>query len=694
MRFRLSAARLLGGWVCVWVCVGFATCCPAQAPSSLPTSMLPAGSLPTPDEASQHKGTVIFSRSGEGADAAHVEKSTSPAAETKSDGNPSASSLNPVTPVDSVDSVDPASPTAVESSAAINTERIAITVTAMDLDVRLHTIDQAFAARAHLVVRNDGSLPLPHLLLQLSSSLHWDQIRILNAPGARAIAFTQTRIKSDADHTGALTEARIRLAQPLAPGATLPLDLDYSGHIPQAADRLVAVGTPDRAARLTDWDRIGPEFTGLRGFGNVVWYPVASTPVFLGDGSRLFDEIGAHRQRSSSAHFKLELTVEFQPGHAPNLALINGLPVLLTITNANADAEVSGVAHANFEDRLLGFDEPSLFVAIRSEHTTRNMSLWAREQNETKLKLWLNAASDVSPLLMTWLGKPRSVLTLLDLPEAGDAPFETGAMLAVSLAHQSPAELDALEGMLAHALTHSWIAVHEPSLAGFARPVWLNEGLAQFISTLWIEKQHGRDQALHALESSRPALALAEPESPGAGEGQPLNKAISPIFIRTKAAYVLWMLRDQAGDTPLQAALGNLTEADGTADGATTDRFEKLILKYASAQANANLTRFFADWVNADKGLPDLSIDGVYSSAASTPGSWLVAVDVANAGYAAAEVAVVVRSATNSASDRISVPARGKMAQRILIEGKPIFVQVNDGTVPESEDSIHVKKLN
>src|ERR1035437_10724342 len=84
---------------------------------------------------------------------------------------------------------------------------------------------------------------------------------------------------------------------------------------------------------------------------------------------------------------------------------------------------------------------------------------------------------------------------------------------------------------------------------------WLSEGVAHFMGTLWIEKQAGREQALGALEAARQALALAEPASPGESAGQPLAQAISPVYYRTKATYVLWMLRDVAGDSTLSAAL-------------------------------------------------------------------------------------------------------------------------------------------
>jgi hypothetical protein len=42
----------------------------------------------------------------------------------------------------------------------------------------------------------------------------------------------------------------------------------------------------------------------------------------------------------------------------------------------------------------------------------------------------------------------------------------------------------------------------------------------------------------------------------------------------------------------------------------------------------------------------------------------------------------------------VIVPGRSKAIQRILILGKPTEVQVNDGTVPEIQASIHITRLD
>jgi aminopeptidase N len=238
---------------------------------------------------------------------------------------------------------------------------------------------------------------------------------------------------------------------------------------------------------------------------------------------------------------------------------------------------------------------------------------------------------------------------------------------------------------LAHALTHAFLRTltHSP-------PAWLDEGVAHFMGTLWVEKQSGRDKALESLEATRPALALAEPSSPGESTGQPLAQAIAPIYYRTKAAYVLWMLRDLAGDAALSAALRAYNPAADNSKGYGKDsgpgEFEQLV---EQASERHDLGWFFADWVDADKGLPDIAVDTVFPSSVAS-GNTLVAVDLSNSGYAAAQVPVTVRTADTSVTQRVLVPARGKAVQRILIQGQPTQVQVNDGTVPESQASVHV----
>jgi hypothetical protein len=562
---------------------------------------------------------------------------------------------------------------------AQDAEREAVTFTAFDMDVHLRVEMHQIAVRALVTVRNDGKTPLTRVPLQISSSLNWERIRVRGKDTAVQVA----TLNSDADHTGQLHEAAVPLELPLAPGESLQLDATYSGPITASAQRLLAIGTPQGMALHSDWDQIDTQFTGLRGFGNVVWYPVSSIPVILGDGARLFDEIGEHKLRLSGAAFRLHLTIEFPHGQAPAVTVINGHPAELNITDSSgAGSDIAGIATANVDGPALGFETPSLFLAMRKAHAGTNVTAWTLPDNEVAVQSWTAAAATVTPFLQGWLGRqPRAQLTLLDLPDPQDSPYETGALLATSL-HDGPS--GQLEGILAHALTHAWIE---------SPRAWLSEGVAHFMGTLWIEKQQGREKALGALEAGRPALALAEPASPGDNVGQPLAKAIAPVYFRTKATYVLWMLRDIAGDPTLSAALRAYDpsqEGTGSGNGTGSSAFEALLER---AGPRGNLSWFFADWIDADKGLPDLSIESVFPSAAQA-GNWLVAVNLANSGYAAAEVPVTVRTAATSVTQRVRIPGRSKVVQRILIQGKPTEVQVNDGTVPESQASVHITKLD
>jgi hypothetical protein len=587
----------------------------------------------------------------------------------------------------------------VEAPTASDAEREAVTFTEFNMDVHLRSAEHEIAVRALITVRNDSKSPLAQVPLEISSALHWERIRV----GAHDTPYTVATLNSDTDHTGQLHEAAVKLATPLAPGATLQLDVTYSGAIPQSAQRLVAIGTPEDVALHSDWDAIDADFTGLRGFGDVVWYPASAPPVILGDGARVFDEMGEHKLRMAGAHFFLRLTVEFPHGHVPTVAVINGHSVPLAVTEPQSGSdEISGVATATLDSAMLGFEAPSLFVAVRAEHHATNTTIWTLPATDAApdaaVDEWASAVSTVTPFLQGWLGQtPRSQLTILDLPDPEDAPFETGPLLVTVIRHGTP---DQITGAMAHALTHAWMS---------SPRAWLSEGVAHFMGTLWLEKQSGRQKALEALESGRSALALIEPPSPGESEGQPLAQAISPVYYRTKATYVFWMLRDLVGDPALSATLRAYDPAQDAARGlgpnSGSGSFEKLL---EQAGLRRDLSWFFADWVDGDKGLPDITIDKVYFASAEMAGhrpnasdsgegpeanGWIVTVDLANSGYAAAEIPVTVRNPDTSVTQRVLVPARGKATQRILIQGRPTEVQANDGTVPETEASVHVRDL-
>jgi len=563
---------------------------------------------------------------------------------------------------------------ASEAPAVSDAERTATKITSLDLDVRIVSEGQQIAVRGLVTVQNVGSAPLRQIPLQLSSSLKWERVR----SASQELQFSSRTLESDVDDTLRLHEAVVQLPEPLAVGASRQLDVLYSGRIDTRAERLVSLGVPDDSVAHSDWDQIGAEFTALRGFGNVVWYPVASIPVIVNDGARLSEEIGQQKLRAVGSSFRLKLTVEFPSEHAPALAAVNGHRLKLSISDPGVTGtDVPGIATADTGETKLGFAAPSLIVASGAARPGTHMTVYADHQDEVAIQSWLAASKTVSPMIERWLGlESRDELTVVDLPDADDLPWESGALLAIPV-RDGPA--DQIQSVLAHSLTHAWMA---------PTPYWLNEGAANFMGAMWDDNEHRRERALATLERGRGALALAEPPSPGEGQGQPLLKATSPVYYSTKAAWVLWMVRDAVGDDALRAAL---QASNNMKDTASSEHGFQEALKAAAPRRD--LKWLFSDWIDADRGLPDLSVDKVYPNAVQS-GNWLVSVTISNVGYAAAEVPVTVRSATNTTTERVLVPARGTVTPRILVQGKPTEAQVNDGSVPETEATVHITHLN
>jgi hypothetical protein len=546
--------------------------------------------------------------------------------------------------------------------------RRAILFTKYALDVRLETRDASLHARAIVTVKNDGATALAAIPLQISSSLRWEAIDAESKP----LRFVHHTVPTDADHTGAMNEALVTLPAPLAPGAERMLTVFYSGTVAPTAQRLTSIGTPPDIAAHSDWDGIREEFTGLRGFGNVLWYPVASVPVALGEGDLYFREIGMTKLRESSAIMSMTVTEEFS-GVAPTVAFLDGVPVGIETTSP-ASGDLPGIATTKLPETRLGFATPTLFLARRTLEAGNGLKLYARQSDAAAAQSYMTAASILSSQMTDWFGAtPKAELNVLDPAEVEDSPFEERSLLVTPIANVDPKRL---LGPMSHALTHAY----------FASPrQWLEEGTAQFMGSLWREHQDGREAAITEMDNQRGALALAETADPDQDAGQPLIAAHDPVFYRTKALYVFWMLRGIVGDKPLAAALKRYDPAQDT----SPEYFEQL-LEQASGQ---KLDSFFSDWVNRDRGLPDLGIESITPSKGSGEDSYIVAVTVSNAGTAVADVPVTISSADATITERMRIAPKGRATRRFLVHGRPLEAQVNDGTTPEIEASVHRKEI-
>jgi hypothetical protein len=621
-----AAALLCGTWRAV----------PAQQNSS-PTATPPASQAETP-KPSNPNAKILFSRSDE---------------------NPPPAQSQPAT--------------SVPAAQVTDQQREALTYTAYDLDIHLNPQQHTLAARARVTVRNDGAASLSVVPVQLSSALSFEDV----ISNGRRMKFGTQLINSDVDHTGQLREAVVELPEPLAPKGELKLDVVYSGTIEPSARRLEQLGTPAQIAAQTDWDEISADFVGLRGFGNVVWYPVSSAPALLGDGAKVFTEIAAQKTRQAAATIQMRVSAEFFDVPS-SVAVLNGHVEEIASPAAMPSGGFPGVVTCSYGPSPLGFHLPTLFLSTSAAREGNGLRVYPRGEDVANAQGYMTAATMVQPLLQQWLGaKAKEQLTVIDLPEAGDAAFEEGSALFTSVAPDAP---EKLAPQLAHALAHVY----------FDSPrEWLDEGVASFMGTLWTERMHDRNLALETLESNRGALAFAEPATPGAGPGQDLLHASDAIYYRTKATYVLWMLRDLAGDRQLSAALKDYRSADDTQAG----YFERLVERSDGVDSAKDLKWFFDNWVYQDRGLPDLSIAAVHSSAGAQSGEYLVGIDILNDGFAEAEVPLTVQSLSGTLTERVRLPGKTRTTHRMLVQGAPREVTLNDGTVPEVAATIHRRTL-
>jgi hypothetical protein len=127
------------------------------------------------------------------------------------------------------------------------------------------------------------------------------------------------------------------------------------------------------------------------------------------------------------------------------------------------------------------------------------------------------------------------------------------------------------------------------------------------------------------------------------------------------------------------------------------DRDPKEFQRVLEQCSHKDLNWLFDDWVYRDHGLPDLTIANVTPRQLPAQGlkgpSWFISVEVRNNGDAAAEVPVTIRSGALTATERLRIMGRSSASTRIVFEGTPDEVIVNDGSVPEVGAAMHIKRL-
>jgi hypothetical protein len=201
-----------------------------------------------------------------------------------------------------------------------------------------------------------------------------------------------------------------------------------------------------------------------------------------------------------------------------------------------------------------------------------------------------------------------------------------------------------------------------------------------------VEHERGRESALNYMGLHRTAFAEAEKAaSPSEADASRslINTTIEEYY-RSKAMCVWWMLRDTIGDASLKKALHAYHAED--------DKDPAYVQKLIERVSQRDLQWFFDDWVYHDRGLPDFKIESAFPVKTPSNG-YIITVTVTNSGGAGAEVPVIVKASGGDVMKRLEVRARGKVVTRIEVSGVPQEIVVNDGSVPESDMTNNVFKL-
>jgi hypothetical protein len=553
-------------------------------------------------------------------------------------------------------------------------DRHAFVFTSTKLQVSLDVATHTLAAEGTVEAKNVSTQPQRDVVLQISSSLAWKSITV----GEDELSWVGSQYTSDIDHTGALSEAVVHLPQPLAPGASVLLNVRYDGELTQNSTRLTRINTPEAIAARSDWDQLSPQFAAFRGIGYVAWYPIETEAVSLANGSEVYDEAVTWAQRQPGE--ELQVTFVWPRGDEKSGAmrlLSNGEPQPIK------EKPEPGRAAGSFVYR--GSDVPVVVLAPFATLDRESSVVFYLAQRESLAKDYALAVERDIPVLQDWFGTPKRKVTIVELTNANALPFQVGSYLFAPL-QQVPA--GAADVAVARTLVHTCFTSPRP---------WIMEGLATFAQALVREHELGRRAALAYLNRFGDALATADrpgatlpptqvEEEPVRAEGsvtitpQPLTQTNDDLFIHTKAAFVWWMLRDILGDTTLRSAIAAYKPAD---DHEPSYMQRLLETRFTNKRS---LEQFFDDWVYRDRGLPDFRIEGV-NMRQTLAGDHVVAVTVENLGNVWAEVPVVLQSTGGERSERVVVPAHSRATVRISTPVVPTKAVVNDGSVPESDVS-------
>jgi len=246
----------------------------------------------------------------------------------------------------------------------------------------------------------------------------------------------------------------------------------------------------------------------------------------------------------------------------------------------------------------------------------------------------------------------------------------TSLLLHPELAGES---LMGSDGVIAHELAHQWFG-DLVTCKDWAN-LWLNEGFATYLGTLWEEHFYGTDEAAYSLWRSRNGWMNLQRLYPVPIVTRNFTDATEYADnVYTKASWVLHMLHQQLGDAGFFRALKHYLEAYRGQNVVSAD-----LAKAIEEATGTNVDPFFDQWIYG-AGAPRFEVRYTYDDAARH-----VQLEVKQTQELEGHVRVFrvpVEIEITTAAGRKSFPADIKQASETFtfsVEGPPRLVLFDKG---------------
>jgi hypothetical protein len=219
--------------------------------------------------------------------------------------------------------------------------------------------------------------------------------------------------------------------------------------------------------------------------------------------------------------------------------------------------------------------------------------------------------------------------------------------------------------------------------------------MAHYAQALDIERQHGRQAALNYLGAHRSLLLAAEKdysmlnsttgaENKTTAAEHSLIESSDEVYVGSKAMWVWWMLHDLLGGVDPGMFL--------LAYDPSADKEPSYMQRLVEKATHRDLEWFFDDWVYRDRGLPDFKVESAFVRK-TLPAAYVLTITVDNLGTAGAEVPLTVKFAGGEVTQRLVVRGKSNGVIRVEVPKPPEEIVANDGSVPESDMTNNIFKI-